>query len=238
MGLEKVFERSVIAGECHTYNVYLPKHFEVKDLDEVARFVSRTRSADLITINSEAIPEATLMPCIWERSRNTRSEYGALVMHMARTNQQWKSIGKNKRALAIVHGPEAYVSPSNYEAKATDHRVVPTWNYQSVHFTGTVEVSEDLGTLREIVTNLTEFHETPRATPWLVSEANPTYFEAQLKGIVAVILHVEKVEAKYKLSQNRSDTDREKVISDLENSSIPSEREIASEMINTLQRER
>lgn len=155
-------------------------------------------------------------------------------MHMARANQQWKSIGVDAPGLAIVHGPQAYVSPSNYEGKMTDHKVVPTWNYQSVHLSGTVEVSEDVELLREIVSGLTDFHEAGRTTPWSVTEADSKYFEAQLRGIVAVTLHVRRVEAKYKLSQNRSTDDRERVAADLEGSSHSGDHEIAAEMKRSL----
>lgn len=139
-------------------------------------------------------------------------------MHMAKANQQWKSIDMGTPGLVIVHGPQAYVSPSNYESKMTDHKVVPTWNYQSVHLSGTIEMSEDLELLRQIVSGLTDFHEAGRTTPWSAREADPKYFEAQLRGIVAVILRVSKIEAKYKLSQNRSTKDRETVIAELASS--------------------
>lgn len=214
--------------------MYIPKHFEISDLDEISQFVSHARAADLITVSATGLPVATLMPCVWDTSDVDESNYGSLVMHMARANQQWKSIDIGAPGLAIVHGPQAYVSPSNYEGKMTDHKVVPTWNYQSVHLSGTVEISEDLELLRQIVSSLTDFHEAERATPWSASEADPKYFEAQLRGIVAVILRVSKVEAKYKLSQNRSTKDREMVIADLASSGHSGDCEIAAEMKKSL----
>lgn len=207
--------------------MYLPKQFEVSDLGEISRFVTEVGAADLVTVDEIGTPIATLMPCVW---RTTDQSYGTLVMHMARGNGQWKSMSLNAKSLAIVHGPQAYISPSNYEAKKTDHRVVPTWNYQSVHFTGKVEVSEDVELLRKIVTELTDAHESSREVPWKVAESAPNYFEAQLKGIVAVILHIERVEAKYKLSQNRSIEDQKNVISDLENSFKNNDQDVANEM--------
>jgi transcriptional regulator len=210
--------------------MYIPKHFEISDLEEVARFVSRVRAADLVTIDTKGLPVATLMPCIWDRSSVGQSEYGSLVMHMARANQHWKAIEAGTSGLAIVHGSQAYISPANYEGKTTDHKVVPTWNYQSVHMSGIVEVSEDVELLRQIVSNLTDFHEAERSNPWSMSEANPKYIEAQLRGIVAVTLRVTKVEAKYKLSQNRSAADRARVVADLAASNRSSDHEIAAEM--------
>lgn len=214
--------------------VYIPKHFEVSEWAEITNFVAKARAADLVTTDSTGLPVATLLPAIWEQSPDDESDYGRLVMHMAKANTQWKSIEPGTQGLAIVHGPQAYISPSNYEGKSTDHKVVPTWNYQSVHLSGTVEVSADVELLRNIVSDLTQFHESERSEPWHVSEAEPNYFEAQLHGIVAVILHITKVEAKYKLSQNRSVEDRQRVIADLSSSTLPDNNAISAEMKKTI----
>jgi transcriptional regulator len=214
--------------------MYVPKHFEVSEWEEITRFVASARAADLVTTDSTGLPVATLMPGIWDTSYVDDSNFGRLVMHMARANPQWKSINPGTKGLAIVHGPQAYVSPSNYEGKQTDHKVVPTWNYQSVHLSGIVEVSEDVELLRQIVSGLTQFHEAERTAPWHVSDAEPKYLEAQLRGIIAVILRVTKVEAKYKLSQNRSVEDRRRVISDLSSSQLADDQAIAEQIEKTL----
>ena len=214
--------------------MYVPKHFEVGEWAEIIGFVARSRAADLVTVDSTGLPMATLMPAIWDTSSIGESDYGSLVMHMAKANSQWKAIEPGAQGLAIIHGPQAYVSPSNYEGKLTDHKVVPTWNYQSVHLSGTVEVSADVELLRQIVSSLTELHEHDRAVPWHVSEADPQYLEAQLHGIIAVTLRVTKVEAKYKLSQNRSMEDRRRVISDLATSQRLEDLLISEEMKRTL----
>jgi len=170
------------------------------------------------------------MPMVWVDANPTENNYGRVVMHMARGNEQWRSIQPGTQGLAILHGAQAYISPSNYLNKQTDHKVVPTWNYQSVHLSGTVEVSEDVELLRQIVTDLTSLHESQREDPWLASESDPHYFELQLKGIVAVILHVTRVEAKSKISQNKSHEERERIVEDLFTSGIPGEEVIAAEM--------
>lgn len=213
--------------------MYIPKHFEIAEFAEVVRFVAQVRSADLVTVNEMGLPISTLLPCMWDTASTAASNYGSLVMHMARANPQWKSVGQGTPGLAIVHGPQAYISPSNYESKSTDHKAVPTWNYQSVHLSGTVEISEDTQMLRQIVSGLTDLHESGRTAPWSADQADAKYFEAQLKGIVAIILHVDKFEAKYKLSQNRSATDRAAVIVDLLNGCHSGDEEIANAMKET-----
>ncbi len=210
--------------------MYIPPQNKLESWDEIQRFVESARAADLVTVNSEGLPIATLMPAVWEVTEPSEGNYGRLIMHMARANQQWKEIKAGTQGLAILHGAQAYISPTNYGNKNTDHKVVPTWNYQSVHLSGIVEISEDTELLRHIVTGLTRLHEKEREVPWSVEEADPHYMDLQLKGIIAVTLHVTKVEAKSKLSQNKSQEDRERIINDLQSSTIPGEAEVAEQM--------
>ena len=210
--------------------MYIPPFDKMVGWKEIADFVKSARAADLVTVNPEGLPIATLMPAIWKDLDPSREIYGTLTMHMARANEQWKLIPPGSKGLAIVHGAQAYISPTNYGNKTVDHKVVPTWNYQSVHLSGTVEVSEDIELLRQIVTDLSNFHEAGREVPWLVADSDTKYFEQQLKGIVALVLHITKVEAKSKISQNKSGEDRARIIEDLFVSGIPGEEVIANEM--------
>lgn len=210
--------------------MYIPPINQVNNWSEIERFVEAARAADLITVDTTGLPIATLLPTVWEIEDLEREKFGRVIMHMARGNQQWKSINSGTQGLAIFHGAQAYISPTNYENKLTDHKVVPTWNYQSVHMSGIVEVNEDEEVLRQIVTNLTALHESPREFPWSVTESDPHYFDLQLKGIVAVILHVTKVEAKSKISQNKSQEERKRIVEDLFTSGITGEEVIAAEM--------
>jgi len=210
--------------------MYIPSQNRLEDWDDIKRFVASIRAADLVTANPEGEFVATLMPMVWQVENPAAGNYGKVIMHMARANPQWKQIFPGTKGLAILRGAQAYISPTNYENKETDHKVVPTWNYQSVHMSGIVEISEDTELLRQIVTDLTDLHESGRELPWNVTESEPRYFELQLKGIVAVILHVTKVEAKSKLSQNKSVDDRARIVKDLFRAGIPGEEVIASEM--------
>lgn len=124
-------------------------------------------------------------------------------------------------ALAIVHGPQAYISPSWYPSKSSHGRVVPTWNYTSVHFTGPLTIHRDTGWLRDIVTRLTEQHERRRADRWRVEDAPPAFIEGQLRGIVGVEMTITQIEAKDKLSQNRSAADRAGAIEGLRTAAEP-----------------
>lgn len=135
-----------------------------------------------------------------------------IIGHVARANTHWRDILPGSESLAIFSTADGYVSPSWYASKAETGKVVPTWNYQAVHATGTLEIIEDPAALLAIVKTLTERHEAGRAKPWAVSDAPADYVAAQLRGIVGLVLHVTKLEGKAKLSQNKSMADRAGVI--------------------------
>jgi transcriptional regulator len=209
--------------------MYMPRHFSWTDLAQIESFVDAAQSAHLVTFDGTR-PVATLLPVIWDRPDRHGNElapdgeadpaiFGRLLGHVAIANPQWKTAAAGAEALAIVSGPEAYISPSWYEAKARHGRVVPTWNYEVVHFTGQVTFHEDSEWLRALVTRLTRRHEGDREHPWAVTDAPPDYIDGQLRAIVGVELAISSIEAKQKLSQNRSELDREGVVAGLRDES-------------------
>jgi transcriptional regulator len=218
--------------------MYLPRHFTVTDLAEIEAFVAAAQSADLVTFDG-ARPVSTLLPVIWERPPVTNgdsepADFGRLLGHIAIANDQWKTAMPGAEALAIVRGPQAYISPSWYESKYRHGRVVPTWNYEAVHLTGSVTFHQDTEWKRAFVTRLTRLHEGGREHPWSVSDAPPEYIEGQLRAIVGVELVVKRVEGKQKLSQNRSEQDRIGVVAGLREEPGPGPASIADLMASQL----
>jgi transcriptional regulator len=189
--------------------VYIPHFNAMDDPADVRAFVEAIGSAEVVTVGADGTPLATLLPILWSADTQT------VIAHMARANPHWREIGVDSPCLAIVAGPQAYISPSWYAAKAEHGRVVPTWNYSAVHLTGTVRVHDDPDWVRDAVTRLTDHHEQPREQPWAVTDAPPTFVDKNLKAIVGLEIAVERVEAKAKLSQNRSDDDRAGVVAGL-----------------------
>ena len=179
--------------------LYVPR-FNVMEPDAVRPFVAAVATAQLVTVGADGLPDATFLPVLWEDDR--------LVGHLARANAHWDRIVDDSPALAVVTGPDTYVSPSWYATKAEHGKVVPTWNYSVVHLRGAVVVHDDPAWVRGLVTRLTDRHEQPRDQPWAVTDAPPDYIDKNLRPIVGVELAVDSVEAKAKLSQNRSDEDR------------------------------
>lgn len=186
--------------------MYVPRS-NLMDADEVRPFVAAAGSAELITVGDDGFPLATRLPVLWDDER--------LVFHMAIANPHWRTIADGSPALAVVTGPEAYVSPSWYPTKAEHGRVVPTWNYSAVQFTGLATVRRSAEWLADAVTRLTDHHEGRRDEPWQVTDAPPSYVAQQLKAIVGIELAITAVEAKAKRSQNRSVEDRAGVVAGL-----------------------
>jgi len=221
--------------------MYLPRHFTLTDMVQIAAFVDAAESADLVTFDGTK-PVSTLLPVIWDRPAALTAEpapegdtdYGRLLGHIAIMNDQWKTAAPGAQALAIVRGPQAYISPAWYESKARHGRVVPTWNYEAVHLTGTVAFHQDPEWLRAFVTRLTNAHESGREHPWAVTDAPPDYIDGQLRAIVGVELTITSVEAKQKLSQNRSEEDREGVVAGLRGEPGPGPEAIADAIARQL----
>lgn len=187
--------------------MYVP-HFNAVDESEAREMVSAYGAGELVTTGADGYPIATLLPVLWESE--------TVVAHFARANPHWRSIGEDTPALLVCGGPQAYVHPGWYAAKAEHGKVVPTWNYSSVHLTGRARVIDDRDWLYDAVTKLTDRHEAGQEDRWRVSDAPAGYIDKMLKAIVGVELRIERVEAKAKLSQNRSVEDRAGVVRGLE----------------------
>ena len=136
------------------------------------------------------------------------------TIHLARNNDQWK-LDPVGEALAIVRGPDAYISPGWYASKAEHGRVVPTWNYITAHVYGRFVVHDDPAWTEDLVRRLTAKHEAHRDHPWSVDDAPRPFVEGQLRAIVGVELQITRIEAKAKLSQNRPPADVEGVVAGL-----------------------
>ncbi|GGN29991.1 transcriptional regulator [Lentzea pudingi] len=186
--------------------MYIPAHFAPDD-DSVQALLSRHGAADLVTATINGLV-ATTLPFHYDHER------AKLMGHLARNNDQWRlpMIGD---ALVIVRGPDSYITPSWYASKAKHGRVVPTWNYITVHVYGSMIVHQDPDWLADVVRHLTDKHEAQRPHPWSVDDAPPGFLHRQLRAIVGVELTINRIEAKFKLSQNRLVADIDGVIKGL-----------------------
>jgi len=179
--------------------LYVP-HFNVLPADDVRGFVREIGTAQLVTVAADGTPDATFLPVLWRD--------GELVGHFARANTHWRRIADGTAGLAVVTGPDAYVSPSFYATKVEHGRVVPTWNYAVVHAHGPLRVIDDRVWLREFVETLTQRYESPRIAPWKVSDAPADFIDTLVGSIVGIEIPVLRLTGKWKVSQNRPEKDR------------------------------
>jgi transcriptional regulator len=200
--------------------VYIPAHFQPPDGEAVRALLTEHGAADLITITEQGLL-ATLLPFVFVPPAPESAEpFGRLLGHVARNNDQWR-LPATGESLVIVRGEDAYISPSWYAAKAEHGRVVPTWNYVTAHVYGQLVVHDDPAWVEAMVRTLTAKHEGGRAAPWSVDDAPPPYIRGQLRAIVGVELLITRIEAKFKLNQNRSAADIAGVVDGLGNDGRP-----------------
>lgn len=202
--------------------MYTPPAFLETDAGAIHAAMRQTGLANLVTATRRG-PVATPLPLLLDDSEG---EFGTLYGHVAKGNDHWRQEALGD-SLAIFMGPEAYVTPSWYATKAETGKVVPTWNYLTVHAHGPVEFFHDADRLFDIVTRLTDRHERSRPEPWRVSDAPDDFISAQLRGIVGLRMPIARLEGKSKMSQNRTVQDRLGVVAGLEQSDSAGDRQAA-----------
>ena len=138
-----------------------------------------------------------------------------LLAHVARANPLWQQLGNGAAVLVIFKAQDGYISPNWYPSKHETHEQVPTWNYQVVHAHGTIQIRDDEKFVRGVVGRLTRTHEgragdLPGNTfaPWKMSDAAAPYLQKMLGAIVGLEISVQRLEGKFKLSQNKQAADR------------------------------
>ena len=189
--------------------MYLPRHFEQNDPAALAALMQAHPLATLVSVGEDGVT-ADHLPLEYDASAGP---HGTLRGHVARANPLWRRAAQP--VLAIFRGEEAYVTPSWYPSKADTHQVVPTWNYAVVHAHGPLRVLEDAPWLHALVSRLTGHFEASRPSPWAVSDAPDVYVQTMLRAIVGIEIPVSRLVGKWKLSQNRSEADRQGVLDGL-----------------------
>jgi transcriptional regulator len=196
--------------------VYIPPHFQEERVDVLHQLIREHGLATLVTYGPSGLI-ASHVPLVLDTS-DPAAKYGTLRGHLSRANQQWRDYSPDVPALAIFAGPQHYITPTWYPAKAEHGKVVPTWNYIVVHAYGRLETYEDRESLLANVEALTTHHEASRPAPWKVADAPASYIDAQLKGIIGISLRIDRLEGKWKISQNRSAADQASVAAALRES--------------------
>ena len=181
--------------------MYIPEHFRVRDHADAVAFMCSTPFVILVS-NTDDGPFATHLPVI------IREEGDQLLLggHVAKANPHWRYLQEQPTCLTIFHGPHAYISPTNY----TTRENVPTWNYGAVHAYGNAKVFPSPEDLLSILHELIPTFEAAYAEQW--ASLSPAYRERMLSHIVGFEITVTRVEAKFKLSQNRTKDEQQNII--------------------------
>lgn len=204
--------------------MYTPAAFREDRPEILHPLIRSARLATLVSNGADGVPEVTHLPL------SLSADGTRLIGHLARANPHAKGLSAAGRAVAIFRGPEAYVSPNWYPGKAEHHKVVPTWNYEAVHAAGPVEMVEDPAALHAIVSELTREKEAAQPRPWAVADAPEPFVAGQLRAIIGLVLRIETLIGKRKLSQNRSAADREGATAGLAASADPRDQAVAAAM--------
>lgn len=195
--------------------MYVPAHFAEDCIPVLHDAIRASGLATLVTLTEDGLI-ASHVPLLLDPEP---APFGTLIGHLARPNPQSRPpIGE---ALAIFQGPEGYITPSYYATKRETGKVVPTWNYVSIHAYGALRFFDDRTRLLDIVTRLTSHHEGKRAAPWAVSDAPADFVQGMLNGIVGFELELTRIEGKRKMSQNRPASDRAGVVDGLREDGRP-----------------
>ena len=205
--------------------MYVPSNFTEDRVPVLHEAIREIKLGTLVTLGGEEII-ASHVPMLVDPEP---APYGMLRGHIARANPQWRDASGKVRALAMFLGPDAYITPSWYATKRVNAKVVPTWNYAAVHAYGAVRFFDDADRLLALVTQLTETHEAPREQRWAVGDAPADFIRGMLRAIVGFEMPIERLEGKWKMSQNRPAEDRAGVIEGLRRDGEPAVAEIVVE---------
>jgi len=193
--------------------MYIPKQFEETDVGVLHQLILTHPLGALVTLTHHGL-DANHIPLL---VRAEPAPFGTLHGHIARANPLWRDFSRDVEALVIFQRPDTYISPSWYPSKSEHRKVVPTWNYVVVHVHGYMRIIDDPVWMRAHLEELVTACEAGRPVPWKVTDAPAEYIEKMVRAVVGLEIPIQRLIGKWKVSQNRTDRDREGVIEGLGN---------------------
>ena len=184
--------------------MYISKLYREEDRERILKFLQQNEFATLVAYDGEKPTASHLLMEVVEDGERL-----FVNGHMSKANPLWKTFEKNPEVLVIFQGPHTYISPTWY-----NHVNVPTWNYQAVHVYGNPRIVTGHDEAYDLLKKLIERHES--SSSYRLETLPQDFVEKEMKGIVAFQIGVTRIEANYKLSQNRSDVDYHNIVSKLE----------------------
>ncbi|MBZ5685137.1 MAG: FMN-binding negative transcriptional regulator [Acidobacteriia bacterium] len=188
--------------------MYIPEHFRNQDRATALAFMRANPFVILISNTNEG-PFATHVPVVIREL----SDQLVIRGHVAKANPHWRYLQNDPTCLMIFHGPHAYISPSNYDTRD----VVPTWNYAAVHIYGNATTYAEPNQLLNMLHDLIPTFEAAYEEQW--ASLSEPYRQRMLSHIVGFEIAITKLEAKLKLSQNRTRNEQQHIIDSLSSAS-------------------
>ena len=199
--------------------MYTPKHFVESRVEALHGLIRAYPFATLVTRAADGLTANHLpFELVGE----------VLHGHVARGNELARLDGAE--VLLVFQGPDGYISPNWYPSKHETGREVPTWNYAVVHVHGRLRVIDDAAWLRRLLETLTDHHEAGQPQPWKISDAPDDHIETSLRAIVGLEVSIDRIEGKFKLSQNHPARNRAGVIAGLRERDGDGDAELAAWM--------
>ena len=205
--------------------MHVPDHFSVKNAAWAQEIMQRHSFATLVSGHTTSLT-ASHLPLLWT---NSEQGYGLIQGHMARANPQWQDFSEDSEVMAIFTGPDSYISPNWYVARPA----VPTWNYTAVHAYGTPRVIDNQHAARNLLRRMVAIFDSDPEQAWPNDQPQADLVDEMIPHIVAFEISIVRLDAKAKLSQNRSAIDQASVIAALQNSSQEGAKALAKYMRNS-----
>jgi transcriptional regulator len=161
--------------------------------------------------------------------------HGRLLAHVSQANPVWRELIGGAPSVVMFMGPSAYITPSWYPGKRQHGKVVPTWNYVTVHAHGMARPMEDTCWILDVLNRLTDTQESQRTEPWKVSDAPSAYIDKMLRAVVGIEITIDRVEGRLKVSQDENEQDRRGTVEGLQHSTDASTQVLASLVLGELE---
>jgi len=212
--------------------MYIPRIFREERIERMHALMQENPLGLLISHGSRGL-QVSPMPFLLIPDEGVS---GVLCTHMSRANPQWHELEMADECVVMFQGANGYVSPSWYPSKAETHRVAPTWNYIAIEVRGKPVVVQDPVRLQQRLASHSAFHEGRRPQPWSLNDAPADFLADQMKAIVGIEIPIRHLEGKWKMSQNRMESDRQGVVAGMQDPLDPHHDALIAKLVQESQR--
>ncbi|WP_295503511.1 FMN-binding negative transcriptional regulator [Limnohabitans sp. Rim8] len=211
--------------------MYTPAYHAFNDIEKMrAHIAAHSLGAWVCHAHGQLI--ANHIPFVLDAKHGS---HGRLLAHVSRANPVWRQLIGGAPSVVMFMGPSAYITPSWYPGKRQHGKVVPTWNYVTVHAHGMARAMEDTCWILDVLNRLTDTQESQRTEPWKVSDAPSAYIEKMLRAVVGIEITIDRVEGRLKVNQDEDEQDRRGTVEGLQHSTDASTQVLASLVLGELE---